>query len=449
MQYIHVLALALSCISPANSQATISYTGSIVTLSTAQPSILTGSEYTYLTNSGQSTVIGSETVSVASNSSASSSGQITLTSSSASLTQLTGSAATSSNGTMTRSSTSSAATPSNTTPCNGYPELCNRKYSNITNVVSHNSAFVKKNNAASNQEFGIIDQLNDGVRMIQGETQMRDGVIRSCHTSCELLDAGTYQSELSTIAGWVRDHPYDVVSIMIGNTNFSEGITAVDYVETIQNSGLGPYLYTPKYVPQRKDQWPTLGEMILSGKRVVMYMDYNANQTAVPYILDEYSHMWSTPFSPTDRGFPCTQQLPPNLNQTLAREDYMYLANHNLNTEVSIAGFSLLIPNTADINETNGAANDYGTLETMVTNCTAEWDRPPNWLVVDYYNRGSNGTDVSLPCSALEVAARANNVTWDGKCATGDSTSAASTMMQVSWVATLMVAFAAAAVVVL
>ena len=38
------------------------------------------------------------------------------------------------------------------------------------------------------------------------------------------------------------------------------------------------------------------------------------------------------------------------------------------------------------------------------------WDRPPNFLLVDYYNYGNpNG-------SVFEVAAEMNNVKWDGNC---------------------------------
>jgi hypothetical protein len=54
--------------------------------------------------------------------------------------------------------------PSNTTPCNGYPEFCSRKYSNISMVVAHNSPFVKEHNAASNQILPVLTQLNDGIR---------------------------------------------------------------------------------------------------------------------------------------------------------------------------------------------------------------------------------------------------------------------------------------------
>ena len=66
---------------------------------------------------------------------------------------------------MTASETSTAAVPTNTQPCNGYVEFCERKYSNITEVCAHNSPFVRKGNAGSNQAYGVTTQLNDGIRM--------------------------------------------------------------------------------------------------------------------------------------------------------------------------------------------------------------------------------------------------------------------------------------------
>jgi hypothetical protein len=198
----------------------------------------------------------------------------------------------------------------------------------------------------------------------------------SCHTSCDLLNAGTYQSELETVVGWLKDNPYDVVTILIVNSDLT---TVENFIPAIQDSGLSEYLYTPKYVPQHKDQWPTLGEMILSNKRVVIFMDYNANQTAVPYILDEFTHMWETPFSPQDPAFPCTIQRPPGLNTTVARENFMYLANHNLNTAIDISAIlgnggdeTILIPNTASINTTNGEYLTTGQLGAMAANCSGK-----------------------------------------------------------------------------
>lgn len=157
------------------------------------------------------------------------------------------------------------------------------------------------------------------------------------------------QSYLTNITGWIKTHPYDVITILLSNSDF---VGVGNYSAPIVNSGLVNYAYVPPQIPMNLSSWPTLSDMILMGKRAVIFMDYNANQTEVPYILDEFSQMWETPFSPTNQSFPCTQQRPPNLSRQDA-ENRMYLANHNLNTEISLAGTSLLVPTTALINQTN------------------------------------------------------------------------------------------------
>jgi hypothetical protein len=142
------------------------FTNSFSIITTTVPeSDFTGSQYTYLTYNDQSQV--TETSSSSSGtSSRTSSGTATGTSVTQSVqttthqnvTQIAGSS-------HTGTATSSAPAVSNTVPCNNYPEFCNRKYSNITEVCAHNSAFSIKNNAASNQVLSIVDQLDDGVRM--------------------------------------------------------------------------------------------------------------------------------------------------------------------------------------------------------------------------------------------------------------------------------------------
>jgi hypothetical protein len=114
----------------------------------------TGSQYTYVSYSAQSTVSSS------SSNESSSETLLTRSTSTGSVTQIGGTPSNS-----TASSTSSASESVNTVPCNNYAEFCNRKYSNITEVCAHNSAFAIQGNAASNQYYGITDQLNDGIRM--------------------------------------------------------------------------------------------------------------------------------------------------------------------------------------------------------------------------------------------------------------------------------------------
>ena len=344
------------------------------------------------------------------------------TTSSASLIQGTvvGGSLNATNATTTSNSTASrttSAAPTNTQPCNSYPELCSRKYSNITFVAAHNSPFITPNNVGANQELGVFSQLNDGIRMLQGETHWNSTTqtISYCHTSCDLLDAGTALEYFSNITDWVRRHPYDVVTLLLVNSDY---IGVGNYTAPLINSGLTQYAYEPPQVPMTLDSWPSLGQMILTGKRVVIFMDYNANQTEIPYILDQFSQVWETPFSPTNRSFPCSQQRPPGLDRKAA-EDRMYLANHNLNTEVAFLGTSVLTPTTTLVNETN-AVSGFGSLGLMANTCVETWSRPPNFLLVDYYNDGN------FPGSVFEVAAQHNIVTYNRPCCGKNITSGGS-----------------------
>lgn len=151
---------------------------------------------------------------------------------------------------------------------------------------------------------------------------------------------------------------------MIANGDYS-GVG--NFTAPILNSGLGPYLYTPPKIPMGVGDWPTLSNMILTGKRVVIFMDYQANQTAVPYILDQFSQMWETPFDPTNITFPCVVDRPPRLTRQQAL-DRMYMINHNLNLEINYLGVQLFIPNLAYLNVTNGVSG-LGSLGASVNGC--------------------------------------------------------------------------------
>ncbi|KAI1649081.1 PLC-like phosphodiesterase [Daldinia loculata] len=338
------------------------------------------------------------------------------------VTFLTGSVVTttSSSGENVTSSTSSP-TPevTNTQPCNNYPEFCSRKYSNITQVACHNSPFITPNNLAANQQYDVTSQLNDGVRFIQGQIQWPTGGNEPhfCHTSCDILDAGPITDWLTQVKNWVAAHPYDVVTILLGNGNYSVPSLYVPYIE---QTGILRYIYTPPFVPMALDDWPTLSEMVLKGQRVVMFMDYMANQTQYPWLLDEFSQLWETPFDPVDQKFPCTVQRPPDLAEKDAK-NRLYMINHNLNIELSILGTDMLVPARTELNVTNNVTG-VGSLGLSANNCRTDWGRAPNFLNVDYYNMGG------FPGSVFEVAAQMNNVTYNRQCC-GMNTSGAGSLL--------------------
>ena len=204
---------------------------------------------------------------------------------------------------------------------------------------------------------------------MQFQTHLVNDTLYLCHSNCDLLNVGTLESYLTTVSKWVRQHPYDVVTILMGNSDY---VAPGNFSNVIESSGMKDMIYTPSKIPMALEDWPTLSSMILSGKRVVTFLDYQANQTETPWLMDEFSQMWETPFSPTDRAFPCTVQRPPGLAPEDAQHR-LYLANHNLNLQFNFGSLNLLIPNTAELNKTNSdSIEDYGSLGQMAHNCTSK-----------------------------------------------------------------------------
>jgi hypothetical protein len=113
-----------------------------------------------------------------------------------------------------------------------------------------------------------------------------------------LLDVGTLQSYLTTVRGWLDSHPYEVIAIMMGNNNGqSTRIPVTEYIAPFHEAGLTRYIWTPPAATLNLTEWPTLAEMILKNKRVVVMLDYGTNQTEVPWLLSEFDYQWETPVS--------------------------------------------------------------------------------------------------------------------------------------------------------
>jgi hypothetical protein len=206
--------------------------------------------------------------------------------------------------------------------------------------------------------------------MLQIQTHIYNGTLYLCHTSCSILNAGTLTSYLTTVKTWVQSHPYDIVTILIENGDY---VPASTFVSPIDESGLSQYVYTPPKILMAPSDWPTLSTMILAGTRVVLFLDYDANQAEIPWLMDEFSHIWETLFDPADRTFPCTVQRPPGLTNADA-SSRMYVMNHNLNQQVNLLGNELLIPLKPLLPITNNVSG-YGSLGANTENCYNEWVR--------------------------------------------------------------------------
>ncbi|KAI1098469.1 PLC-like phosphodiesterase [Jackrogersella minutella] len=257
--------------------------------------------------------------------------------------------------------------------CNGHAELCDRPYSNITFAGAHNSPFVGIS-LSDNQFTTPTDQLNQGIRFLQGQTQDKDGLPEMCHTSCILEDAGSLQDYLSGIKTWVDDNPNEVITLLITNP---DAIDITLYGDAFNTTGLESYVFIPDGQLALAD-WPTLGDMISSGTRVVVFMDYNMDTSKVPYILDEFGYWFETPFSPTKDNFiQCNVDRPAGASA----DGRMFLANHNLNVEILP---DVLIPDPEQASDTNSMAN----ITSQTDICVQNYGRNPNVVLLDFVSVG-------------------------------------------------------------
>ncbi|KAL6719726.1 hypothetical protein ACLMJK_001647 [Lecanora helva] len=268
--------------------------------------------------------------------------------------------------------------------CNGHVELCDRKYSNITQIATHDSAFVGVL-PMDNQNVHITKQLDAGIRFLQAQAHLdRQNRLSLCHTDCGMKDAGSVQYYLETIKSWLDTHPKEVVTVLLTNPNYAN---ITHFAHAFNASGITQYTYTPLPTHNSADPstWPTLGELIVNNTRLIAFIDSGADDALVPYILSEFTYFWETPFDTTDPSFPqCAVDRPEDIAKHPARiNERMYIVNHFLDTHL----LGMDVPNRRDAGRTNKAEGE-GSIGKQVELCVGVHGRKPKGVLVDYFDRG-------------------------------------------------------------
>ncbi|KAF1813392.1 PLC-like phosphodiesterase [Eremomyces bilateralis CBS 781.70] len=269
----------------------------------------------------------------------------------------------------------SAADPSRL--CNGQSSYCSRKYTEIAFIGAHDSPFVGIL-PTQNQGLEVTEQLDKGVRYLQGQTQTDGGTLNLCHTACALEDAGPIEDYLHTVKAFLEGNPGEVVTLLFVN---GDRTPIEEWKAAFEETGIHEYAYAPEKKPLPMGEWPTLGEMIDMGKRLVVFLDTGADQSKVPYLIDEFSHYFETPFGVTDPSFPdCSLDRPKSDRPSETASSRMYIVNHFLNVEL-LPG--LKVPDRMKAPQTNAAEGNGGVLK-QVGICQTNWERRPNVVLLDY-----------------------------------------------------------------
>jgi hypothetical protein len=115
-----------------------------------------------------------------------------------------------------------------------------------------------------------------------------------CHGACE-TGSTPFLDVLTQLRAWLATNPDEVVTLFIED-HVPADLIAADVVA----AGLLPYVHEqPADAP-----WPSLGEMIRSGGRLVVMVEEGAGGPDAPWLLNGFEHTQETPYTfPTVESF--------------------------------------------------------------------------------------------------------------------------------------------------
>lgn len=266
--------------------------------------------------------------------------------------------------------------------CNGDARLCSRQYSNITFMGSHNAPFVGEL-PSQNQGQSIQQQLQQGIRLLTmpAHNLWNLGTLYTCHTSCYLLNTGPLHVHLKTVREFLArpENSKEVVTLILTNPT---GSPMSHFQKAFTKSGLDRYVYTPHKRFMTLPDWPTLGAMAESGRRVVVFIDYGANMNTHPQFLDQFAYTWESPFSQTDPEFSqCRVDRPSSNTSPNGR---FGVVNHTLNLDVLPGDGEILVPHSVMAEKSNSAESILKQMDL----CTRTHGAKPNFVLLDYVEKG-------------------------------------------------------------
>lgn len=289
--------------------------------------------------------------------------------------------------------------------CNGSPQLCPRSYAEVSYVTTHNSMSAADQPGwfLAEQPHSLTRQLDGGARALmidvwsarpageyvsslsvnltEGRADLEESfdpevvdaalrVVESligpptgppdlfmCHGLCE-IGATELAPALGALRVWLDTNPDEVVTAIVENH-----VPADDIAQAFVDAGLEPYLHTPT------DQWPSLSEMITSGRRLVVMTEEGSGGSTAPWLRNAFDLTQDTPYTfPTAADFSCE----PNRGGPQAP---LLLVNHWL------SGFSSIVTAAEQVNVVD-------VLGERVRQCQQERGMRANFVAVNYYDIG-------------------------------------------------------------
>jgi hypothetical protein len=235
--------------------------------------------------------------------------------------------------------------------CNGSADLCNRPYDQVVQAASHNAmAAADYRFFAPAQDLGITEQLEAGIRALLIDSHywelppaLDDYVARLpqslavrtrsllssqlprrpgtwlCHRLCA-FGALDVVAGLREVAEFLDSHPRELVTLDV-----EDHIAPADMEVALRAAGLFDRLFTP---PAPGGTWPTLGDMIASGRNLVVFAE-SARDATRPWYANFFDYVMDTPLDVPSRG-----DLGCEVNRG-GRSRSMFLLNHWVSSDAA------------------------------------------------------------------------------------------------------------------
>tara|TARA_R110002003_G_scaffold97_7_gene7785 strand:- start:3230 stop:4333 length:1104 start_codon:yes stop_codon:yes gene_type:complete len=286
--------------------------------------------------------------------------------------------------------------------CNNSPALCSVSYDEVTHLGAHNSPFVRDTSTGwssfGNQYFNTTVQLDAGVRLLTAQVHASSNPhtkaheLRLCHSSCALFDVGSFSDWLWEIRSWLDAHPSEVVTLVLVNFHF---VDAREIEGEYARADVAHYGYVPSNITaapppssEFNKTWPTLGEMIDRGERLVTFINALVpDKENAPYLLNEFDFLWENAYDVTTPSqFACMPDRPSNTTSIAETRSSgkLFFLNHLLYWQQA---FGIKLPDTRTIAETNSWDGEGG-LGKHVRECADQVGKPPTFVLVDFFNVG-------------------------------------------------------------
>ncbi|QGG95718.1 PI-PLC domain-containing protein [Actinomarinicola tropica] len=275
--------------------------------------------------------------------------------------------------------------------CNGHVELCDRPYDEVVQPATHNSMSSPDVVEIWPEHDGdIAAQLDAGIRALLIDTHHWTAMVSAddlqrrapgtsdavadalwplvrpfaeerpgtflCHNHCA-FGGMPFVDALDDVRAFLDANPDDVVTLVI-----QDAISVEETEAAFAEARLESYLYEPSGAG-----WPTLGEMIDDGERLVVVAEVEGPPPA--WYLHAFDEMQETPFTVLrPDAFTCEPNRGPD-------DASLFLLNHWVQR---------VAPDRADALEVNA----HDVLVDRARRCAAERGQLPDFLAVNFYSLG-------------------------------------------------------------